>query len=72
MGNAAGSMEVPPGPEAAAPPAGPQGRAGLKLPVPPGEELERRFGAVLHLTEVQFENFFFVSFPCMNNENYPC
>lgn len=53
MGNAAGSMEVPQGKEGKtvlAPPgsSGSQKRtAGLKLPMPPEEELEQRFGAVL-------------------------
>lgn len=53
MGNAAGSIEVPQGKEgktASAPPgsAGSQKQsAGLKLPVPPEEELEERFSAVL-------------------------
>lgn len=53
MGNAAGSMEVPQGKESkstSAPPAstGSQKQtAGLKLPMPPEEELEQRFSAVL-------------------------
>lgn len=53
MGNAAGSMEVPLGKEGktvSAPPVstGPQKpTAGPKLPVPPEEELEERFNAVL-------------------------
>ncbi|XP_031700073.1 formin-like protein 1 isoform X3 [Anarrhichthys ocellatus] len=56
MGNAAGSMEVPQGKEgkaaasSVAPPGstGPQRQTGLKLPMPPEEELEQRFGAVLN------------------------
>lgn len=53
MGNAAGSMEVPQGKESrtvSAPPGstGSQKRTvGLKLPMPPEEELEQRFSAVL-------------------------
>ncbi len=53
MGNAAGSMEVPQGKEGktvSAPPGstGSQKKtAGLKLPMPPEEELEQRFSAVL-------------------------
>lgn len=53
MGNAAGSMEVPHAKEGKmvlAPPGstGSQKRtAALKLPVPPEEELEERFSAVL-------------------------
>uniref|UniRef100_UPI0037E8D08F formin-like protein 1 isoform X2 n=1 Tax=Semicossyphus pulcher TaxID=241346 RepID=UPI0037E8D08F len=53
MGNAAGSMEVPQGKDsktASAPPGstGPQKQTvGLKLPMPPEEELEQRFSAVL-------------------------
>lgn len=53
MGNAAGSMEVPQGKEGktvSAPPGstGSQKQtAGLKLPMPPEEELEQRFSAVL-------------------------
>lgn len=51
MGNAAGSMEVPPGKEGKAASA-PPGSTGSqkhpnKLPMPPEEELEQRFGAVL-------------------------
>ncbi|XP_062234892.1 formin-like protein 1 isoform X2 [Platichthys flesus] len=54
MGNAAGSMEVPlqkEGKPASAPQGstGPQKQtAGLKLPMPPEEELEERFSAVLN------------------------
>ncbi|XP_076616292.1 formin-like 1b isoform X1 [Chaetodon auriga] len=51
MGNAAGSMEAPPGKEgkASSAPPGPQKQTvGVKLPMPPEEELEQRFGAVLN------------------------
>ncbi|KAI3365015.1 hypothetical protein L3Q82_000951 [Scortum barcoo] len=52
MGNAAGSMEVSQGKEgkegkAASAPPGSTGPQKLKLPMPPEEELERRFSAVL-------------------------
>ncbi|XP_035514262.1 formin-like protein 1 [Morone saxatilis] len=54
MGNAAGNMEIPQGKEgkAAAAPLGSTGSQkqtkGRKLPMPPEEELERRFSAVLN------------------------
>ncbi|XP_041817963.1 formin-like protein 1 [Chelmon rostratus] len=50
MGNAAGSIEVPPGKEGktvSAPPGPQKQTTGLKLPMPPEEELEQRFSAVL-------------------------
>lgn len=50
MGNAAGSPEVPQGKEAKTASASPGSRKQNKepkLPMPPGEELEERFGVVL-------------------------
>lgn len=50
MGNAAGSVEVPQGKEgktASASPGSQKQTKGLKLPMPPEEELEQRFSAVL-------------------------
>lgn len=53
MGNAAGSIEVPQGKEGkmvSAPPGSTSSQkqtAGMKLPMPPEEELEQRFSAVL-------------------------
>lgn len=58
MGNAAGSVEGPQAKEAkmvSGPPGstGPQKQtAGLKLPMPPEEELEERFSAVLVSSDV--------------------
>lgn len=63
MGNAEGSMEVPPAKEgkAASAPPGPTGPqkqpAALRLPMPPEEELEERFSAVLVSCDVQV-NFY--------------
>lgn len=45
MGNAAGSVEVPQGTQGS--PGGRTRTKGLKLPMPPEEELEQRFGAAL-------------------------
>lgn len=48
MGNAAGSMEVAQGKEGkTASPGSREQTKGLKLPMPPEEELEQRFSAVL-------------------------
>lgn len=52
MGNAAGSVEAPAGKEgkaaaAAAPPGSTGQTKGVKLPMPPEEELEQRFSTVL-------------------------